>query len=68
MKFELKYQPEKGGDWPFRCQPTCLPAIRQDYQEWCTDTFEPGSWYGTGGASYWFKNREDALMFIMRCG
>lgn len=70
MKFELKYQPEKGGDWPFRAQydPLNYGPVRtaqlNSWDDWC-DKCAAGGWLRTG-ASYWFKHREDALMFIMR--
>lgn len=69
MKFELKYQPEKGGDWPFRCQRTPFGTTgltdAKSWENWCGETFNNGTWYRDSG-SLWFKNREDALMFIMR--
>lgn len=71
MKFKLKYQPEKGGDWPFRCEHNSLsegPVPFEQFKawdEWCTQTFKSGSWYRSG-ASIWCQHREDALMFIMR--
>lgn len=66
MKFELKYQPEKGGDWPFRALYVAPPPFKFiDWEEWCANTCAPKSWVRVG-ASIWFKNREDALMFIMR--
>jgi hypothetical protein len=72
MKFEMKYQPEKGGDWPFRCMsitppgnPVIWHAWYKRWEDWCAGTFKDGDWHRTG-ASVWFKNREDALMFMLR--
>ena len=70
MKYELKYQPEKGGDWPFRVQYNDADFFatrnkRMLISKWCMNTFDSGSWYQQG-ASVWFKHREDALMFMLK--
>lgn len=71
MKFELKYQPEKGGDWPFRVQydPMNYGPVPMDqlkvWDDWCRKCATDRGWWRSG-SSYWFMHREEALMFIMR--
>lgn len=71
MKFELLYQPERGGDWPFRVKhdsmtygPVPFEQVKV-WDDWCYECAANKGWYRQG-VSFWFKNREDALMFIMR--
>lgn len=68
MKWEYKYNPEKGGDWPFQVKIHHLSLTSRGTKDeyiWCNETFTNGTWYSTIG-TFNFKNREDAMMFMLR--
>jgi len=66
--WEYKYNPTKGGDWPFQVKMIHLvrdPRVDVEIYHWCKKTFPKGTWYNTI-TTYNFKNREDAEFFMLR--
>ena len=67
VTLEYEYRPQKGGDWSFRVlakSPTSVGLTSKMYN-WCKTTFEDGTWYSLS-RSYHFKNKDDALLFLLR--
>ena len=69
MKWEYKYLPDKGGDWPFRVTYAgpmgSLSKNRYDIDAWCSSTFEYKQCL-SNGSSFWFKEKEHAEFFMLR--